>query len=147
MTESEFQKQCPLFPSFPNYTQAMYEGDEPAGKGHKHINGGYCERWASKYGGGESYAGEIIDANFSINTKTTIYIVGSHLWIVEQRYSGKSDVWEYTNDGYMKVILLHPLRIHEMETDKIEKILNTKIDCLFWTMVQKRAKQLYNSKG
>ena len=32
---------------------------------------------------------------------------------------------------------------HTLEPDKIEKILNTKIEnCKFWDMVQKRAKEL-----
>ena len=37
---------------FPNYTDAMYEGNEPCGKGHEHVNGGYCDRWSCKYGCG-----------------------------------------------------------------------------------------------
>ena len=84
-----------LFPSFPNFTEAMYEGNKPAGKGHEHIEGGYCDRWSCKWGGGESYKGRLLNADFKPNYKITIYICGDVLWITDLRHSGKTDVWEY----------------------------------------------------
>ena len=136
-----------LFPSMENYTDEMYLGNEPCGKGHEHIDGGYCDRWSCKYGSGESYKGELINADFRINEKITIYIVGSILWIVDFRHAGKSDVWEYSSDP--KTIHMNNIsskRIHELEPDKIEKILNTDIDCEFWKMVSNRAKTIYESR-
>ncbi len=133
-----------LFPSFVNYTDEMYLGNEPCGKVRDHLNGGYRNRWSCKWGDGESYKGELINANFSINEKIRIYIIGSVLWIVDHRHAGKNDVWEYSSDPEkIRMHNKHPKLIHELEPDKIEKILNTKIDCKFWEMVQSRAKEIY----
>lgn len=98
--ETEYFKT--MFPSFPNYTLEMYKGNEPCGTGHKLANGGIADRWSCKYGGGETYGDTILHASFSTNNKITIYIVGNHLWIVDSRYSGNSDIWEYSNDGYLR---------------------------------------------
>lgn len=133
-----------VFEAFPNFTEAMYAGNEPCGKGHEHVEGGFCDRWSTQFGGGESYKGRLIHANFSLNQKITVYIVGSTLWIVDIRHSGKSDVWEYTSDpDKIRTNNIHPSRIHPLEPERIEKILNTNIDCVFWRMVQSRAKEIY----
>lgn len=135
------------FPTFLNYKQEMWQGEVPAGNGHQHINGGYCDRWVTKYGGGESYNGEIINADFRVNAKITIYIVGDSLWISDMRYAGKNDIWEYSNNGHLKspTGLLNECHRHELEPDKIEKILNMDFNCKFWDMVKTKAKQLYNN--
>ena len=123
----------------------MWEGHIPAGEGHQHINGDYCDRWVAKWGGGESYHGEIIHAAFSINAKTTVYIVGDSLWICEQRYAGKTDIWEYSNNSVLKFPtgLLAASRRHQLEDEKIEKILHMDFNCEFWKMVQRKALHLY----
>lgn len=135
-----------LVSTFPNYTKEMWEGNIPAGKGHERVDGGFMDRWSCKYGGGESYQDIINNAEFSINYKITIYIVGSSLWIVDIRYAGKPDFWEYFNSD-LKMPgspCCSESSRHTLEPDKIEKILNTKIEnCKFWDMVQKRAKELY----
>lgn len=148
MEQKEFEKQCPLFPSFPNYTKAMYEGNEPCSKGHKLTSGEFADRWDCMYGGGETADNEIIHASFSINRKITIHICGDSLWIVDLRYYGKSDVWEYSNNGNLKMPLgacCNAKSIHQLEPEKIEKILSEEYDCKFWRLVQKRAKELYNN--
>lgn len=136
-----------LITTFQNYTPEMYEGNIPAGKGHQRINGGYFDRWATKYGGGESYKDIVSFASFSISRKITIYITGEHLWIVDIRYSGKPDFWEYTNiegRGMPGPPCCSEKSRHKLEPENIEKILNTKIDnCKFWNIVQKKARKLY----
>ena len=134
-----------LFPSFVKYTDEMYLGNAPRGKGHEHVNGGYCDRWSCKYGGGESYNGELIHASFSINHKVNVYICGSVLWITDIRYSGKTDVWEYSSNPKSLSMPVSSC-VHKLEDDKIEMIFNTNIDCEFWKMVQKRAKAIYERK-
>lgn len=137
-----------LFPSFPNYTQDMYEGNAPCGKGQQVLDGNESDRWVCMYGSGESYNGEIIHIRFNLNQKISIYIIGNHLWIVDLRYSGKNDFWEYTNIeglGYPGSPCCAKQSRHSLEPEKIEKILNTKIEnCKFWDMVQARAKELYS---
>ena len=133
-----------VFDTFPNFTNSMYDGNEPCGKGQEYVDGGYCDRWTTRFGGGESYKGYLIHANFSLNQKITIYIVGDVLWIVDFRHFGKSDVWEYTSDpSKSHMTNITPSRIHTLESEKIEKILNTDIDCAFWRMVQSRSKEIY----
>jgi hypothetical protein len=135
-----------LTTTFPNYTREMYEGNTPSCKGHERVNGGFMDKWSCKYGGGESYQDIIDNAEFSINYKITIYIVGSSLWIVDIRYAGKTDFWEYFNNDLKMPggCCCSESSRHTLEPDKIEKILNTKIEnCKFWDMVQKRAKELY----
>jgi hypothetical protein len=131
----------PPFEGFPNFTWEMYDGNAPAGKGHGvYGTDDFFDRWSCKYGGGETYKGRINHADFNINYKINIYICGDTLWITDIRYSDKSDVWEYSNKNDRTKRYNH----HELEPEKIEKILNTKIDnCKFWDMVQARAKELY----
>ncbi len=125
----------------PGYTRAMYEGNEPAGIGHELIGGGHSDRWATKWGGGESVDGVIQHCSFNLNRKVTIYIVGNMLRIVDLRHDGKTDVWLYANSSWVSPTYF---RQHELEPARIERYLNTKIPgCKFWDMVQKRAKDLY----
>lgn len=134
-----------LLSSFPNWKPEMYEGNIPAGKGHERVGGGYMDRWETKYGGGESYNGVLNHASFSLNRKISIYIIGNHLQILDIRHDGKCDIWEYTNkpDRNLKWSI-HPNHYHDLEPERIEKILDTKIpNCKFWDMVQARAKELY----
>ena len=129
-----------LIEVFPNFTIEMYEGNIPSCKGHEHINGGYTDKWSTRYGGGESYNGEIICCNFAVSKTTTIHIAGESLHIFKNL---QNKTVEYTNDGISIKGLL--LNVYEMDTNEVEKIINMNFDCEFWKMVQKKAKQLYNS--
>lgn len=137
-----------LISIFPNFKAEMYDGNIPCGKGHKMVDGGESDRWTTKYGGGETYKDEILNASFSLNEKITIHIVESYLWIMDIRYAGKPDFWEYANiegRGFPKYPCCNEKSRHGLEPEKIEKILNTKIEnCKFWDMVQARAKELYS---
>lgn len=132
---------------FPNFTEAMYDGNTPCGVGHQMVDGGESDRWSTRYGGGETYNGKVLNASFSLSTKITIYITGNHLWIMDIRYAGKPDFWEFTNIegiGFPGSPCCDERSRHSLEPDKIEKILNTKIEnCKFWNIVQARAKELY----
>lgn len=64
---------------FPNYSVEMYNGNIPAGDGHEMVNGGFSARWETKHGGGETYKGRVITAQYSINHKVTVYITGNSL--------------------------------------------------------------------
>lgn len=132
---------------FSNFTSEMWDGNAPCGFGHKMIDGGTGERWSMKYGGGETYKGEILCANFSLNHKISIFICGNGLHIMDLRYSGKPDFWEYANREDIKFPgspCCSERSRHTLEPEKIESILNTKIEnCKFWNMVQTRAKELY----
>lgn len=122
-------------------TPEMYHGNIPAGKGMQNIDGEFYDRWVTQWGGGQTSGDEIVFFDFSLNQKVTIYIVGSTLWIVDIRYSGKPDVWDWCNDGTMQH---HSAFRHELEQERIKKYLNTKIpNCKIWDMVQKRAWELY----
>lgn len=135
---------CPFATAFPNYTKEMWDGHIPAGRGHERVAGGYFDRWDTKYGGGESYDGILNCGDFSLNYKITIYITGNHLWIVDIRHDGKSDVWEYSNIPGRGSIGRKDI-IHALEPSKIEAILNA--ECVeeneYWKMFQARAKELY----
>lgn len=130
----------------PKYTADMYLGNVPCGKGHKLVSGEYTDRWACKYGGGETNGDNILDFAFNINPKVTIFILEDKIDIVDHRYSDKFDEWVYCNHPERGVV--HGClkqHLHELEEDRIEKYLNTKIlDCKIWDMVQKRAKELCN---
>lgn len=133
-----------MFPSFPNYTEEMHEGNEPCGSWEMSV-GKTMYKWVTKWGCGQSTDEGIFEAKFQISQKITIYIVGDSLMIADIRYAGKPDVYEYSNNGNLH----YPSEsfLHKLEPDKIEKILNTKIpNCKFWDMVQARAKELYVPK-
>lgn len=133
-----------LMPSFPNYTTEMLEGNAPCGKGHALVSGGYADRWECKWGSAETKGEEILNADFSLNAKVTVYIIGDILYILDLRRTGRTDIWEYSNSNYKypKGLISESHR-HQLEPERIEKILNTEIDCKLWRMVQKRARELY----
>lgn len=134
-----------LISTFPNYTKEMYDGNEPAGKGHELVCGGFADRWETKYGGGETFNGKIIHFSFSLNPKVTIDIVGDVLNIHDIRHSSKNDVWVFCNKrGYEIAGTFNQNLIHQLEPDRVEKYLNSSFpNCKIWDIVQARAKQLY----
>ena len=130
---------------FPNYTWDMYDGNAPAGKGHEMIDGGVADRWEFKYGNAETYNGKILYAFFTISSKVSISIIRDSLWVLDKRYAGKSDFWEYcVNHGGMPgpPCVSEKCR-HKLEPENLEKYLNSKFDnCKIWDIVQQRAKEL-----
>ena len=138
------------FDAFPNYTDAMYLGNEPAGKGHEHVDGGYCDRWECKWGNAETYKGRIIHAAFSLNRKIRIYITGNALWVVDIRYAGKTDFWEHCVNcpGMPGPPCISESSRHKLEPERLEKYLSTAIpNCKLWDMVQARALELCGMGG
>ena len=138
-----------LFPSCVNYTDEMYLGNEPAGKGHFYILPNRkkveSDRWECQYGGGESIGDKIKICNFHIGHKISIYITYDVLNITDNRYSGKTDEWCYcSNPDKGRIFGCSVNNLHDLEEDKIETILNISIpNCKFWSMVRSRAKYLY----
>lgn len=135
-----------IFQSFPNFTQNMWNGNEPNCKGHDMVGGGQSQKWTFRYGNAETFEGRILCASFSLSPKVTISIVGDTLNILDFRYSGKFDEWSYCNKSASRIhgtfMAAHQ---HELEPERIEKYLNTNIpNCKIWDMVQARAKELYN---
>lgn len=133
---------------FPRYTEAMYKGNEPSGKGHEHIHGGFCDLWECRFGSAETYKGFVICANFHINKNVGLHICGDGLWIVDVRYSGKSDFWEYciNHSGMPGRPCFSDKVRHKLERESLEKYLNTAIpDCKLWEMVRERAWDLVNA--
>lgn len=136
-----------LFPPFPSFTDEMWLGNEPCCKGHEMVSGGYADRWLTVFGGGESYKGKILNFSINLNPKISIFICGNTLYILDIRYDGKSDFWEYNNDGNFKMPgppCCWEKSRHTLEPEKIEKILNTKRNnSKIWDIVMQRAKELY----
>ena len=131
---------------FPNYTEAMYEGDEPCGKGHELIRGGCADRWECKYGVGETSGEDVLCAHIIINRKIQLFVCRDCLRIVDNRYAGKTDVWVCDSNGELTTSD-SKRRTHPLEAEKIEQVLSTKFAGLFWKMVQKRAREIYKGKG
>ena len=131
---------------FPNYTWEMYNGNEPAGKGHALVQGGYAERWDCKYGAAETVKGRILHADFRISPRVTLFLCRDSLWIVDVRYAGKPDFWELcvNHSGMPGAPCVSETSRHTLEPERIEKYLNKDFpNCLLWDIVQKRAKELY----
>lgn len=123
------------------YAEPIWAGNEPACKGHERVDGGVNDKWVCQYGGGETHDGVIDFAEFALNHKVSIYIHGDYIKFVDIRYSGKFDKWVWENQNKLYTI---GGNTHELEPEKIEKILDSKFDnCKFWDMVQARAKELY----
>lgn len=139
---------CPI--PFDTYTMNMWDGNEPSCKGDDYLINGEqitSDKWECRYGGGETINDQIMRCNFWINRKVGIHIARNHIWIVDNRYAGKSDFWEYSDDDAMKMPgwpCFSENHRHQLEPEKIEQILNTKIEnCKFWDLVQTKAKELY----
>lgn len=136
------------FACFPNYTWEMYYGNEPAGKGHELVGGGFADRWDCRYGDAETNGEQILHASFTISPKVNLYICRDSLWIVDVRYRGKGDFWEccINHPGMPGAPCVSERNRHKLEHENVMKYLDAKFpNCLLWDMVQKRAKELYLS--
>ena len=137
------------FESFPNFTDEMYLGNEPCGKGHEMVSGGYADRWTTEFGGGETYKGEIQFFSINIDRKISLFICGDTLYILDIRHDGKTDFWEYSNNGNGLMPgspCCSESSRHTLEPDHIEKIINTKREnSKIWDMVMRRARELYDA--
>lgn len=137
-------------PGDPNYAKEVeaWEGRIPQCKGYMLVGGDQADKWSCKWGGGETTPnGDVLYADFNISDKLQIYICGNTLCITDIRYSGPT-TWYYCNDGKLNLSHKKKKNIRELEPERIEKILNTKIlNCKFWDLVQRRAKELYHTRG
>ena len=124
---------------FLNFTNDMYYGAVPCGNGHLRINGEYNDRWETKYGGGESYKGRIEYATIYINEKVSLFVCSDYLRIVDIRYAGKFDVWYYEN----KKRIGGGCHYHQLEKEKIAKIISNIPDCIFCNMVKNKVNELF----
>lgn len=128
--------------SFPNFTEEMWAGNEPCGKGHEHVNGGYTDHWIFFKGAAETYNGEIDWADFSVDRRTSISIVGDTVNIC---YNGRDfDFYNYCNKSTGRIWgTMNNCHRKDMELEEAERILNKKFpNCKIWDMVQLRAKEL-----
>jgi hypothetical protein len=134
------------FECFPNYTWEMYNGNEPAGKGHELVSGGYADRWDCRYGDAETVGGKILHASFNITPKVRLYLHHDSLYIIDVRYSGKPDFWELCVNcsGLPGFPCVCESSRHTLEQERIEFYLNKEFpNCLLWDMVNARARELY----
>ena len=82
--------------TFPNYTEAMYCGDEPSY--YKAGIGGKIAHYQSYYGSGDfDWNGEIVNAEVSLlDNNNTIYIVGNNIELMHIPYDGVPHYWKWT---------------------------------------------------
>lgn len=89
-----------LMETFPNYTEEMYNGNEP----NYYTDGinGKIAHYSCKYGGGEIDSdGELIYSNISLDKLNNIYIVGKWIKFIHIPYDGIPHVWGWDNKrGY-----------------------------------------------
>ena len=139
MAYSDFSK---LFPSFPNYTEEMYNGNEPSSKEYLSIDNSIHDIWSTQYGKAETCEDRIITAIFNIGAQKSISIIGNSLWVVKLLQKG---VYEYCyNHGGIGMEKYGMIKF-DLSKEETLKIINTKIEnCKLWEMVQKRALELYN---
>lgn len=133
MKDIDFSK---LFPSFPDYTEDMYNGNEPAHKSSIYVDG---DVWETQYGRAvTTNRVELIGCGFSIRPYTTIYICWKSLKVV--RFSvvaGKSQYFSNESE--------YPLQSIVMDEKLAEEIINKKLpNCKIWSIIQKRAKELFD---
>ena len=91
-----------LMETFPNYTQAMYDGNEP-NYYNDGVNGKIAH-YSCFYGSGEIDSnGKLLYADMSFNTLNHIYIVGNWIKFIHIPYNGISHVWGWDNNrGFFK---------------------------------------------
>lgn len=124
-----------------SFSEDMWNGNKPCALGHENINGGHNDLWQTRYGGGETYNDNICFFTFSLNHKISIFLCGDYICITDIRYAGKFDTWIYQNKN--AILMRQNGNDHILEPDKIEKILNTKIEnCKIWEMIRRRAWEL-----
>ena len=127
--------------SFPNFTEEMWAGNEPCGKGHELISGGFADRWEFFRGSAETYNDEILVADFSVNNQITIFINDDAVNICKDTMEY---CYNYCNKENRRIWgTIYECNRKDLEFEKVEKILNKKFpNCKIWDMVQARAKEL-----
>lgn len=106
------------FPSFPNYTDEMYLGDEPArpGGGMTWVDPEALERgevitlrsdaWSTQHGSAETLNGKLMCCDMKAGFNDSVEIIGEHLMVhhIKMHPNGNYAIAVvYTNDGYMSV--------------------------------------------
>lgn len=86
-----------MMETFPNYTEAMYYGNEPAY--YNEYLSGKGGHYSSKYGTLDlTPSGEIWAANVGLgDINNTIYIVGDSVELMHIPYDGIPHYWKWTN--------------------------------------------------
>ena len=127
--------------SFPNFTKEMYAGNEPCGKGHEMVSGGFADRWEFFKGNAETYNGEILNADFSVDQWTSIFIIGDTVNICKNTMEY---CYNYCNKENGRIWgTFYECNRKNLEFDKVVAILNRKFpNCKIWDMIQARAKEL-----
>lgn len=91
-----------LMETFPNYTEEMYNGNEP----NYYIDGinGKIAHYSCKYGIGEIDSnGELIYSTISLDKLNNIYIIGKWIKFIHIPYDGIPHAWGWNNEiGYFK---------------------------------------------
>lgn len=126
------------FESFPNYTDEMYMGEIPCGKGGRYVvNGDFehpveSDRWSYCHGGGESIGDDIMNATVSINVNDSVFLCGSTIAVNHIRHYKNyciSIMW--CNDGKLNGDA-------ELEYDKAIATINKLNRCKFERMVKEK---------
>ena len=91
-----------LFETFPNYTQEMYNGNEP-NYYSPGVNGD-IGNYSCRYGDGEiDHKGNLIYSSIYLDKLNTIYTVGKFVKFIHIPYDGIPHAWGWDNErGYFR---------------------------------------------
>lgn len=129
-----------MMETFPNYTEAMYRGNEPSY--YNDYLTGKGPHYASFYGTLDlTPEGEIWAANITFGDKNnTIYIVGDNVELMHIPYDGIPHYWKWTNK---ERFFTHGKDcLPKYPKDYVERLLKKKRPdrdgCFAWEKIKKR---------
>lgn len=129
-----------MMTTFPNYTEDMYEGNQPSYY-NNYINGKGAH-FSCKYGTLDlDPDGNIWSANITLGDKNnTIYIIGNEIWLMHIPYDGIPHYWKWhNNNGW----IVHGKNcLPKYPKDYIAKLMKKKRPdrdgCFAWEKVKER---------
>lgn len=140
----EYMKQC-----FSGYTDAMWEGKEPANMNDaRRLAGGYYDRWSTEWGVGHTYDGsELAWASVIVPDSGGVHIdvqCGGKLNVSK---SGVTVCWQWTNVPEMRVSNWSRCPVKEYTKTEILRMLDKFPDTLFYRIVVLEVKSILEKEG
>ena len=134
---------------FPNYTVAMWQGNEPSiPKYFTHVSGSPVQHWSWEYGSADTYLSEngyvIINADVKLPSELHVFICGDRLEISYIPYIADDKYWKWSNDedgnlsmkGYQ----------YAVPEAKIRRMMNKELpDSVIWRLIKERMWALFEA--
>lgn len=139
----EYMKQC-----FPNYTDAMWYGEEPSSTSrHEHLYGEHCDSWNTEWGVGQTYGnGKIAWVSVIVPDSDGVKIDVCDGDVLNICKAGVTVCRQWTNADDRRYSNFTRWPVKEYAPEEIRRFMDKFPDTLFYKLVVSEAKRIYTKE-